>query len=302
MAEIKKQTFGVEIEMVGINNYSAIYVIKKVVGGTVEHEGGYYNKYVCTDAQGRKWTTMDDGSLSGSVNTEFVTPVLGWDDIELLQDVVRALREKGGRADSSCGIHVHVGADEHTPATMVNLMNLVYTHYELIEKALKFSYRRRWCKKANEQFMVDVNKAKPATMDELAQEWYGYDHFNVEHGKYEWLKASESDVEHSKLQHYHGSRYQLVNLHSYFQNKGVEFRAFNGTMHAGEIKAYIQFCCALNAKAINLSKSTMKHQAQVVSEYWQMSDWLKTMGIKGNNPEFKTLRHHLLKNMSKERA
>ena len=42
----------------------------------------------------------------------------GESDIEMVQEVVRAIREAGARADSSCGIHVHVGFSEHTPASL----------------------------------------------------------------------------------------------------------------------------------------------------------------------------------------
>ena len=302
MTEIKKQVYGVEIEMVGIGNRKGAETLAKLFGTSAYYKGQGYDKWCAKDAKGREWVCMNDGSLSGCVNTEMVTPVLGWDDIELLQQAVRAMRAEGGKADKSCGVHVHVGADEHNSVTLKNLLNLVYTRYDLLEKALQFTNRKSWCKKANTLFMEELNKHAPKDMDELAQDWYGYGVMNVNPMKPVWKKASNYDVDCAKHQHYHGSRYQLVNLHSYFQGKGVEFRAFNGTVHAGEIKAYVQFCCALNAKAINVSKTTMKHQEQVVSEYWQMSDWLKTMGIKGNNPEFKTLRHHLLKNLSKERA
>lgn len=301
MTDIRKQTFGVEVEMVGIGNHAGADVIAKYFGTTSYYKGGYYEKWCAEDKKGRTWTCMNDGSLNGHVNTEMVTPILGWDDMDDLQEVIRALRKAGGKADSSCGVHVHVGADEHTPATLKNLLNLVYTHYDLLEKALKFTSRKRWCKKANDVFMAEINKDRPTTADELAEYWYGTGSSYSGVASYSG-KVGSSTVYHKKHDHYDYSRYQLVNLHSFYQGKGVEFRAFNGTVHAGEIKAYVQFCCALNAKAINVSKTSMKHQEQVVSEYWQMSDWMKTMGIKGNDPEFKTCRLHMLKNLSKERA
>ncbi len=47
--------------------------------------------------------------------------------------------------------------------------------------------------------------------------------------------------------HYDGSRYHCLNFHSVFQKGTVEFRLFNGTLHAGKIKAYIQFSLAITA-------------------------------------------------------
>ena len=49
----------------------------------------------------------------------------GESDIEMVQEVVRAIREAGARTDSSCGIHVHVGFGEHTPASLRRLVNIV---------------------------------------------------------------------------------------------------------------------------------------------------------------------------------
>lgn len=298
MTEIKKQVYGVEVEMVGIGNKGGAKVIAKYFGTEAYFEGGHYDKWCAKDRQGRVWTCMNDGSLTGSDwnNTEMVTPILGWDDMDDLQEVVRALRKAGGRADDSCGIHVHVGADEHTPATLKNLLNLVYVRYELLEKALNFTARKYWCKKANTTFMADINRVKPNSDDKLAEYWYGTGSGN---GMASYCgKVSHSDAEWKKSRHYDESRYQLVNLHSYFQGKGVEFRAFNGTMHAGEIKAYVQFCCALNAKAINMSKSSMKDLDNNRSDKHEMKHWLKLLGMNGKDAEFKTCRQHMTKNLA----
>ena len=56
---------------------------------------------------------------------EVVSPVCRWEDIPMVQEVVRAIREAGARTDSSCGIHVHVGFGEHTPASLRRLVNIV---------------------------------------------------------------------------------------------------------------------------------------------------------------------------------
>lgn len=38
------------------------------------------------------------------------------------------------------------------------------------------------------------------------------------------------------------SRYHGLNLHSVFSKGTIEFRMFNSTLHAGEVKSYIQLC------------------------------------------------------------
>jgi hypothetical protein len=52
-----------------------------------------------------------------------VTPILTWDDIESLQELVRQLRHAGAKSDPShmCGVHIHIGAKRpqrtHAPDT-----------------------------------------------------------------------------------------------------------------------------------------------------------------------------------------
>jgi phage terminase large subunit-like protein len=68
------------------------------------------------DVRGRTWRVVRDGSLTGDINGEIVSPVLEYADIEELQQVVRAARAAGARADHSTGVHyaravvMHCGA------------------------------------------------------------------------------------------------------------------------------------------------------------------------------------------------
>ena len=97
--------------------------------------------------------------------------------------------------------------------------------------------------------------------------------------------------------HYDNSRYTIVNLHALFTKKTVEFRIFNGTLHAGEVKTAIQLCCALvaNAKA---AKRTLYKQIQTENERFAMRTWLtRPQGLNLNGEEFETLRHHLTKHL-----
>ena len=105
---------------------------------------------------------------------------------------------------------------------------------ELLYKALNIDMARlRYCKKVNDELVATINKKKPKTLVALADIWYaGYGNEDRE-------------------RHYHNSRYHGLNLHSTFTTGTIEFRLFNGTLHAGKIKAYIQFCLALIHQALN---------------------------------------------------
>jgi hypothetical protein len=112
-------------------------------------------------------------------------------------------------------------------------------------------------------------------MDQLARVWYG----------------SASSAQYARTNHYDGSRYHGLNLHSvFYRNRGtVEFRYFDGTMHAGKIKSYVHLCLAIVAKAASTSAASAtpaKHET-----VQQASNLLIGLHLKGD--AFKTARHHL---------
>jgi hypothetical protein len=82
-----------------------------------------------------------------------------------------------------------------------------------------------------------------------------------------------------------------LNLHSVFQKGTVEFRAFNGDLHAGKIKAYVQFCLAITAQALN-QRSASPIKTESTNEKYTFRVWLLRLGLIGD--EFKTARKHLL--------
>ena len=78
-------------------------------------------------------------------------------------------------------------------------------------------------------------------------------------------------------------------------NKGtIEFRLFNSTLHAGEIKSYIQLCLAISHQAL-VQKSARKSKTISDNEKYTFRTWLLRLGLIGE--EFKTARYHLLKNL-----
>src|SRR5689334_23516932 len=126
---MKTLRFGIEIETVGLGRAGLARAIHSVVGGTVSDE---YRGARILDARGRTWRVVPDGSLSGGENSgEIVSPVLGYDDIEELQNVIRAVRGAGGRADASCGIHIHIDGSRFDAKSVTNLVKLVHKQERL---------------------------------------------------------------------------------------------------------------------------------------------------------------------------
>ncbi len=223
---MKNQNFGVEIELTGITRKTAAQVIAEYFGTTAAHEGACYDTYTAEDRKGRTWKVMRDSSINTEgkgyeYSSEVVTPILRYDDIEDLQEILRQLRHKGAKANSSCGIHIHVGAEKHTPKTLRNLVNIMASKQDLIYKALKIDPTRiRYCKKLDDHLICRFNSIKPETKDDFANIWY------------EGYSGSRSI-------HYHNSRYHGLNLHSVFTKGTVEFRLFNSTTHAGRLRLTI---------------------------------------------------------------
>jgi hypothetical protein len=57
------------------------------------------------------------------------------------------------------------------------------------------------------------------------------------------------------------SRYHALNLHATFSKGTVEFRLFNGILHAGEVKAYVHLALAISAQTIAQKSTQLKKTA-----------------------------------------
>ena len=143
IAEMKKQTIGVEVEMNNITRDKAARLAAEYFGtgryeNTASRNG--YSTWSAWDEQGREWKFQKDVSIAGndSEKCEMVTPILTYDDMELLQELIRRLRRAGAKSDASrgCGVHIHIGAKGHTPQTLRNLANIMASHEDLLINAL----------------------------------------------------------------------------------------------------------------------------------------------------------------------
>lgn len=276
---IMNTTVGVEIEMTGITREAAARVTASVFndGGRVWYKGGTYRKWTYTDGRGRDWDFVSDSSIgtTGGPETscELNTPPITYaEDMGNLQRLIRALRAAGAVSgvEYGCGCHIHVSGKGHTVKSLKNLVNLFYSNDELIRKSLGVtSAREHWCR-AIGQDLVDAFKSAE-TMDKLADAWYGT------YAPYEDRNA-----------HYNGSRYHILNLHRYFSTRGkasntVEVRAFNASLHAGEIRAYILLVLSMNASALTQKniRALKNPIMRAGNEKFAMRTWLNRMGWTG---------------------
>lgn len=245
---LKNQKFGVEIEFTGITRRKAAGIVAKVLGCEVGSSAGspYFTRTM-VDSQGRGWKVMRDGSIdpmrsvgdaSDEYRVEFVTPPLRYEDIETVQEIVRAFRKAGAVANYSCGIHIHVDGANHNALSLRRLVKFFSARQKLVYEALRVSTSRinSWCKPVSQNLIDEMAKVKNISRREMENIWYSSANDNY-----------SGRIDHS---HYNHTRYHGLNLHSFFSKGTVEFRLFNSTLHAGKIKAYIQFCLGISAWAI----------------------------------------------------
>lgn len=179
---MKKQTIGAEVKMNNIARSKAAKIAAEFFGtGRYEdtaHRNGY-STWSAWDSQGREWKFQKDVSIAGPDNEkcEMVTPILTYGDIETLQELIRQLRHAGAKSDASrgCGVHIHIGAKGHTPATLRNLANIMASHESLLADAMNLDRSRmnRYCRTVDPRFLEELNRKKPETMAQLADVWYG---------------------------------------------------------------------------------------------------------------------------------
>lgn len=287
---MRTQRFGIEIELTGITREDAAKVIAEYFGTESYYIGTYYKTYGAKDRKGREWKATFDSSIvaqkkirrqvtsaGDEYKCEIVSPILTYDDIPDLQEVIRQLRHKGAFASEKCGIHIHVDASRYTPQTLRNMVNIMASKEDILYRALQIDPARLYyCKKVNEKLIETINQKKPKTMGQLKDLWYA------------------EDPNGDRNKHYNSTRYHGLNLHATFTKGTVEFRLFNSTTHAGEIKAYIQFCLAVSHQALT-QKSASPRRTVTDNEKYAFRCWMLRLGLIGD--EFKTCRLHFLKRL-----
>ena len=284
--------FGIEIETVGRDRQRVAEVIQTVVGGELGTPSGHHG---VTAADGRVWKCVWDGSING-IHAEIVSPILKYEDIPTLQQIARAVKRCGADVDEQCGIHVHTDAAAfgvtgtcsrtrgggHT--ALARLVKIVNKQQDLIAAALGIDSNRlrRYAQPVRPELLRMIESRRIRSLDDLNRAWYAYQGMN--------RAVTRSP------QHYDGTRYAGCNLHNIWYRGTAEFRWFDSTLHAGKIKAYVQFCLALSAHAITArAASSRARPFNPETAKYDFRCFLLRLGLIGD--EFKTARLHLLKNL-----
>jgi len=294
--DLRDQYFGTEIEMTGITRERAAQVVAEMFDTDCYHRSSY-DSWCVRDQQGKEWKFSFDSSIvterkvrgrktmaGDDYATEMVSPKLEYSEMGKLQEVVRCLRHHGAFVNDSCGQHVHVDASKHTPRSLKNAMTIMYSKEDILFKALKVQSERadRYCQKVRPAVLEKIRKMPNSTisMEKFKQAWY------------EGGDGSGS--------HYHWSRYYALNLHAVFSKGTLEWRCFESTLHAGQVRANITLALAISAQAINQKCTQMRKTEISENPAFTFRTFLLRLGLIG--PEYKNVREHLLKNLEGDRA
>ncbi len=222
-------TFGVEIE--SLSPFSREQLAEQISSVVTCQSEGYNH----TDHHDGVYKIVRDGSLRGEgrcdTSAEVVTPVLR--EFDTLQKVVKKMNEVGCKVNSSCGLHVHIGAADLTFAQYKN----VFINYARMERVI-------------DTFMA------------LSRRGDGncYCYSLVENNRLQKILAATS---HQDLYSRLNSRYFKVNPASYSVHKTIEFRQHQGSLNFTKIKNWVNFCKKLVAWSRN---HTLENEINSINE------------------------------------
>jgi len=266
-ALIDQLTFGVEVEQEGLRYGSDASVRTK-------HEMN-----ALMNTRRHNWRIDYDGSI-GHSGCEYVTGIMDYPaSMEAVQEGVRIVKRNGGRPTSKCGIHIHVDGSRflRDPKALVRLIKLVDKYENLMYHALMADNRNvhynsleGWAKPVCQDFMDRIDAlGKNPTIQDIERVWY--------------------NGRGSRYSTYDRSRYRLLNLHALWSKGTIEFRCFNGTLHAGRIKAYTQLSLLICAQAL-ISKRVSRGQRTFDRSRakYEVRTWLLQLCAFGE--EFDTMR------------
>lgn len=277
--------YGVELEFTGMGRKRAAEICADYFGTAVrkDHSRNYsrgYQEYLVKDPHERDWRLLYDASIFAepsryTCRVELVSPICRYQDLELIEQLVMALKEKGRmKVNASCGLHVHVDGTLFDAKKLRNLVNLMASKESLLYRALWVEASREalYCKRLREEFVQVLNRQKPDSLEQVQAIWY-------ETMKESWEKPAQS-------------RYYGLNLHSFFENGSIEYRMFPASDEPKRIRAMVELALMMTAQALNRTQIHCQKKP-VMEEKAAVRAWLSRLGLVGT--EFQETRELLLK-------
>jgi hypothetical protein len=268
---MSNRTYGIEIEVAGISEEQA-YLVLRVAGINIADPGIYNSR-----PDFSKWSLHSDGSIEdhesdGSSRTcEIVSPVLtGPNGLKQIRKVINVLKKYGAYVNETCGLHVHVGAQDLLPDDVVTICRRYSEHESTINKfVLSDRVDNTYCKPISDIInSIDLdmrreyhtqrrNEISAAIANGTPASCFAYEMSNIdrEFNRAQWTSINE-------IAGRIDDRYYTVNLQSFSKYKTIEFRQHHGTLNHTEITNWIQFI--LNF--VETSRGIAAHKANTIVE------------------------------------
>ena len=220
------RTFGVEIEAFGVTMQNLKNALERE-GLNVEISS---RGHACPDA----WKITRDGSVQGNDGFELVSPVLkGQDGLQALEKACRALKSCNAKINKTCGLHVHLGADD---LKLKDFRNLIANYARLETQIDAFMPESR--RECNNRYIQSLNAGR--TLDKTLA--------LIKAGRN--LKAIQKSA-------FGQNRYFKLNTQAFWVHKTVEFRHHSGTIEFDKIAKWVLFTARLTeySKKIGAAES-----------------------------------------------
>lgn len=254
-AESQYRQFGIELEYGCDSHYRTspegrAHIVEQArLAGVLFYEN--WNSWNLDPQYPRHWQACYDSTVTGS---EIVSPIMDGDDASHneVRDMIRWIREAGGHASPSQGLHVHHNASDFTQAERSRLVR----NLRAVERAMgAYVYQPRTTGR--------VSCSAAYTPD------------------YEWDQFT-AHVDAGRTPHSHGYRYRFFNLEHFTPGTGcrIEFRGMGNSLNAAKIRTWVRMGQAVMAA----TKAGHEFPANCTTEqlidgcqtHGNLSDWAAT--------------------------
>lgn len=202
------RNFGIEIEASGLSMGEVACAIARAGFSCEVDEPG--------EPSSEDWRVVPDGSLDAEDSFEVVSPILsGENGISQVRKVAKALVAAGAGVDQSCGLHVHIDANDLSKNDIVNAVKRYDFHELSIDSFMPRSRRgtrNHYCHPVSDLIPDLVRKSREpgVTVDRLCASVY--------------------------------ERYYKLNIAAFIRHGTLEFRQHSGTVNGKKMENWIRFC------------------------------------------------------------
>lgn len=221
--------FGVEAEFYGITPTVAVEALREV---GIEVEWMSYTHEVTTN-----WKIVYDASVTSTGTgigrgLELVSPILkGEEGLKDLEKALNALKNAGGKVNTTCGLHVHIDTAGMNGTQRKNFFNGYVKNQDLMDRLVSSSRR------FNRQYTCRYSVSQAEQYADALENGY-----NV------------------------SSRYFTVNVMSYAKYGTLEFRQHQGTLNGKKAVAWVQMLLGLAKTAQSTTEQSVIAQFGSVSD------------------------------------